>query len=308
ESAAIRGEEGASTIDPRDEIRVLGGSARLGAILNQQDQAFAAADRAVALARELGESSGLARALRDAGAAYWYAVRIDESESLFREALALSEDLGDQAAIAVCLGNVAAIKGARQQYGDALSLYERQLAINRHLQDRLGTAKSLFSLGRILERLGRPEEAIQPLLESLDVHRETRDLPGIALCLHNLGDACASLSRTGEARDHFLEALQLRLRLGNDYGVCSVLLSLIGLAESSGDWKTAAELLEGILHVVDALDIPMLPVQRQQIEVHRSEAERHLGSQEKEMILRGPRRDLPALAAWAAQHFATDVP
>jgi tetratricopeptide (TPR) repeat protein len=301
-----RSDGDAAGIDPRDEVVVLGGVARLSAMWNDLKAALSTADRAAALAREIGDVPLLARALRDAGAAYWYAVQIDRSEALFREALELTEGIGDTAALAVCLGNVAAIHGARLEHAQALALYERQLELSRKVGDRLGVAKALFSSARMLDRLDRPGEAVGPLLESLQVHRETRDLPGIALCLHNLGDACISLERFEEARTHLVEALRIRLQLGNNYGICSVLLSLGRGAEAAGDPESMAEILGGVFRALEELDVPILEVQRAQLAGTRAKIEQKMGPERAtSAIARGSTRSLSELASWAIERFAT---
>jgi predicted ATPase/DNA-binding CsgD family transcriptional regulator/DNA-binding XRE family transcriptional regulator/Tfp pilus assembly protein PilF len=193
-------------------------------------QASASFDACLALEREIGNTSKIARVLANQGlVAYWQSafdlatIRFQESLALFREvddvngitsvlryigmlclnqgqadhaitalteSLALARSLNHTFKVAMTLNMLGRAALFRGDYAQAAVFLDESLALNRQVGNKVGIARSLLYQGRVALGQGCTTHAALLLGESLHVFRTTGDREGIATAL----EACAGIA------------------------------------------------------------------------------------------------------------------
>jgi non-specific serine/threonine protein kinase len=128
----------------------------------------------LAIARDLSDRSGIARATIPLGNLRLRQGDLAAAHALCEEALAMSRNLADPRLTLQALtgmGNVAAAKG---EYPTAQSLYEESLAIAREWADRVRIAMLLNNLGYLAFQQGQYSAARARHEESLAIRRDSR--------------------------------------------------------------------------------------------------------------------------------------
>lgn len=242
--------------------------------LGRYEEAITHHERALEIARRIGDKPELGRALTGLGIVYWQRGRTAEAIESSKQATDLYREIGDRIGQARALGNlgciydrvgdlVAAVRhhqqamelfreagdpvgmanelgglGSTQQrlgrLPEALSNLGEALALARLAGHREGEAQALDELGTVHRRLGRPTEAARHHREALDLARQTGDRAAEGYALGNLGAAYALLGRQSDAIEHQQRALVIASDIGDDH-LTAELLNALGDALQHGD-------------------------------------------------------------------------
>ena len=111
----------------------------------------------------------------------------DRAEALHREALALSRERGDTTGIARALGNLGVVAFDRGDDDQATTFLEESLALAREIGDQLLVATALNDLGSVAYKRGDLDRAELLYQESLSLRRQAGSGSEIARSLNNLG-------------------------------------------------------------------------------------------------------------------------
>ncbi len=152
------------------EVLVLSTDSSLSMLAREIPRSLEAGRRAVALARERGDSPGLFRALNAVGTASWFAVP-DEAEPLLVESMRIAERLRDDIGVAAAMVNLGSGAGEVRRYDTALRWLEegRRFCGERDLDH--SQHYSISWIARIDLEQGRWDSALQQseqLLEGTD--------------------------------------------------------------------------------------------------------------------------------------------
>ena len=131
--------------------------------------AVASAERALALARELGQPSFEQEVLHTVAAVYTLAGRYTDALRLCQEGLGLARDLGVQPAIADWLGMFGDVYHGLGRYGEAAESLRSALPIYRDHFMRRHHGLCLLKMGYAHQAMGDHLAAIRCLQESLDI-------------------------------------------------------------------------------------------------------------------------------------------
>ena len=188
---------------------------------------LAAAGRALARYRELGDMLGSARVQCLAGGSLGLLGRRTEAEPLLREALETARILGNRRLIANVLQAVGFGLAAAGDFAGARASFSEALGLAKALDSDLLAASVAVSLANNEFRAGDPETALRLAIDFLATYGPIKTSPIVALALVNMAKFLVSLRRYEEARARANEALELArgLRL-----VVVVDLSLLNLA------------------------------------------------------------------------------
>jgi tetratricopeptide (TPR) repeat protein len=155
--------------------------------------------QSLALARELGDPRGIARALLALGHARLVQEDYEQAKGLYEESLATFQALHDKRGEAISLSSLGILELEHGRYSRAESLLEESLALRRDLADPQGIASALDDLGRVALRQGDGEHAQDLLRESLRVYQDLGDTLGIADSLDGLAQALQAQGRSVDA-------------------------------------------------------------------------------------------------------------
>jgi predicted ATPase/class 3 adenylate cyclase len=170
------------TVSVEDALRVwtLRAAASLSELQRDHVNSIAFAERALTLARSVGDPEMIASALLALGVAEGTAMNFERAEELEREALTMFGEAGNDRQVRQTLGLMAWIAIARRDYVHAQELCERALRLSREAGDDRGVVLALGNLGHALGRQGQLDQALLLEREALHITRDQVDLSGVA--------------------------------------------------------------------------------------------------------------------------------
>jgi predicted ATPase/transcriptional regulator with XRE-family HTH domain len=211
--------------------------------LGRFQDAVAAAERVLALTRQQGDPTKVARALHYLANPLGQLGEFDRAEAMLLEGLAIDRVQGNKTDEMISLINLGELRAYQGHYDEALAIEEEALAISRSLAEQEPSlALILANLGETFVLMDRPEKARSILLESQQVY-EAYDQPGI-LALYNLGRACWRLGAAGEALGYLERAIQRSRRQDDITALVQELCVVAGVALDQNDLTLARQALD----------------------------------------------------------------
>jgi tetratricopeptide (TPR) repeat protein len=166
----------------------------------------------------------------------------EKARALLEGSLAIRRELGDQSEIARLLLELANALPIQGEPESARTLLEESLMIWRELRLQRGIAWSLFHLGDAMWDQGDRLAARSLYEQSLAIFREVGDLPGIAQSLLHLGEVAQQEREYEQAAVFYEEELAIRREIGDRERIAGSLDRLGLLAWDQGDHPRAAAL------------------------------------------------------------------
>ncbi|HKX18221.1 MAG TPA: tetratricopeptide repeat protein [bacterium] len=130
--------------------------------------------------RALGDTEGVATALKYLGALAWYQADFVESSRLYNDSLVLFRELGERYNLGVVLNNIGVLVLGQGALADAEARFTESLAISRELGDKQHIALAASNLGIVALRQGDYASAQSLFSESLAVDRDLGDRRSIS--------------------------------------------------------------------------------------------------------------------------------
>ena len=225
------------SIDPGLRSKALITAGWLENTLANFTKAEAQGHEALTLAREQGDTRGIAAALRMLGASVWYR-DLSLARTLIEESLAMSRALGDSLAIAQS-AYILGLLLTGENGAAARSLFEESLALYRAIGTPVQIAGVLGALGELLGK-SDPAHARSLLEEGLALVQETpRGNLTTAYLLIALGQIKLSLGETTPAASLAEEGLELNKEAGDIIGMAWALSVLGDVATAQQDFRSA---------------------------------------------------------------------
>jgi predicted ATPase/class 3 adenylate cyclase len=207
------------------------------------DQATTMIEESLAMAREIGDQLLVATALNDLGIVAQDRGDLDRAGVHFQESLALRRLAWSGSEIARSLNNLGGVALDRGEYGRACQLFSESVSLYRDAGDRWGVAGALIGLAVAIHRQGDPSRAAALLEESLSLFREVGDLRSAGLVALNLADALRDSNDLGQAIVHYRTALVEFAAADDRARVALVFLGLGDVMVRMGQFENAAKLL-----------------------------------------------------------------
>jgi tetratricopeptide (TPR) repeat protein len=213
------------------------------------------------LARELGDTSAIADALRDAG---WITYRGGDTTTgrcMIEESLAIHRDLGNQSGVWRALDSLvhslAQIPLEQADYAAVRSLGEQSLAIVQELGDSAGIAFVRLTLGEIARLQGDYRLARFHYEQALALGRALNDNYRIAETCSNLGYITLNEGDADGAAALFQESLTLSRQAERRPGTILCLAGLAGVACARRQAERAAHLLGAATALLEATQLTL---------------------------------------------------
>ncbi|MDQ5853342.1 MAG: tetratricopeptide repeat protein, partial [Chloroflexota bacterium] len=230
--------------------------ARRRAVLTESLQLF----------RELGDTWGIADALRSLGQVAQQEHDHMRATPLLTESLTLFRELGDKQGCATSLtllGHMAVEQGDLRR---ARALYEEALALFRALGDAMGVAWSLTALGEVARLEGDYAAAGTYYAESLALGRELGHKRFVGDALHNLGYVAHRQGHHAQAAAYFLESLALFQELEHKTSIINCLAGLAAVAvvaaQQPATVRRAVQLFGAAEALREGLGVSLQPADR----------------------------------------------
>jgi predicted ATPase len=285
----------------RERVKALHGAGVLARQQSDNEQAAMLLEKALALAREIGDERGVADGLASLGNLASEQGDLVRAENLFTEALAqwrrlensdgiagelaslalLALDRGDldlaatrlqeslalyraleaEWEIALSLHNLGDVTYEQGDLDHAVALQEAALAMWEGMEDTIGVAFVLDSQGKVARARGERERATELLEKALALWREQGDKRNAAASLLSLG-LITEQDDPGRAATLLKEAVALSREAGDPRIVASVLEGIAGMARGSNP-KRAAQLLGAAAALREKLGAPVPASERE---------------------------------------------
>ncbi len=196
------------------------------------------------LARASEQTPARAQALYGAGMLALYQSDLARAAQLYEESLVVCRELGDRTGIARALERIGWLTYDHGHYAQALTSFEESLVLFRELDDKHGIATSLHYMGEVIRAQGDYERAKTFFEESLALSRELKDKRGITLPLLSLGDVARFQGDYERARTFFEESLALSRELKDKHMTATSLRNLGAVTHLQGDYERARTFFE----------------------------------------------------------------
>ncbi|CCF83194.1 ATP-binding protein [Nitrolancea hollandica] len=236
---------------------------------NHLDEARRWLDQAITLA-VIGETVLPARVrAKVLYAAAWLAYTRDDLDGAMEYgtgSLTFFRQAGDQAGIAAVLALQGLVVERRGDLAQAAAYAQQSLALCRELGDRTGIAHALTCLGIVLDRRGDHHRAEALLTEALAIQRDLGHLWGIAFSLGRLAMVGLRQRDCACATALLRESVALHRELGDRAGTAADLELLACVAVARGAPEQAARWCGTASAIRDATGVPVLPVDRADVE------------------------------------------
>ena len=204
--------------------------------------ALEASERTLALDEELGDFSGVARALRRRGVAHLRLGNFAQAEKDLQRALVLSKQNGDAQGVARTLGSIAVSYEMSGRPKEGLQAMLEALEMARRERDGRLIGVTLINLAETEFVLGEIESSVQHLEELLASKASHKNVRLSAHAKANLAVYLLALHRDEEARAAARAAV-LDAREAGDAGIAACAIQHLATMLSRADPRSAAKLL-----------------------------------------------------------------
>jgi predicted ATPase/class 3 adenylate cyclase len=213
-----RGERAIEDLEPSPEVDAACAQLAVGHAVVRYAQGRArdakrSCERAIALARAVGDRSVLAHALYLLD---WANVAMGHMELAVHsaEALKLYQDLGDLSGEAVVANNLGALAYFEGRWTDAVELYEHSRAARMRTGDAVEAATATTNIAEILIERDQLDDAERLLRDARRVYQAAPYLAGVAYATAHLGRVAARAGRPDDASALLDEARALYASIG----------------------------------------------------------------------------------------------
>jgi tetratricopeptide (TPR) repeat protein len=202
-------------IDTRLEGKNLGYLGLANHTLGQFEQAIACHERALAIAREMGDRYGEETWLGNLGRAYRNLGRYENAVESLQQAIIIAQEVGNSRSEAVHLDNLGLTYFDLGQVEQAVACAQKARNIAHEIGEQHFLARYLGNLGNAYRVLGRLEQAADLCSQSLRIARENKDQRNEAIWLGNLANAYGNLGLVEKAVELYQQALEIVSEIGD---------------------------------------------------------------------------------------------
>ena len=217
-----------------------------------------------ALAKGDAPSVARVKVLAKVGWIAWEQSDLQRSVALSEEGLALARRLGDKSGVAATLNNLGVAMLLQGELGRAVESFEESMPLLRQLGDKQGLSCALLGLGAVAMIQGDYGQAMALQEEGLAAAREAGDVYMSMLALNHLGLVALQQEEYGRAEELCKQSLEAGRRSGMEHIVALSLHILAASAGWRGQpvrsarlWGTAEVLRETIGAVLSPVEVRM---------------------------------------------------
>jgi predicted ATPase/DNA-binding CsgD family transcriptional regulator len=215
-------------------------AAMLNHWLDEYELAQALSSESLTLFREVGDTRGMAMALRWLGYSAYSRSEYGRARAMLEEALQLFRKVDDRYSTVFALLGLARVVNCQGDYVRVYALAEEALVLSKELGDKQGIMTALLRMAHC-NYLSQKDPARTHALaeEVLTFAKEIGDKQVIAWTLSLLGLLVLQRGEETLAQAHLEEALRLQTELWHQYGIAWAIYDLAGLRLTQRDYASA---------------------------------------------------------------------
>ena len=183
--------------------------------LGQVEKAIEYYEKALGIAKEIGDRQGEGNSLGNLGNAYNILGQVEKAIEYYEQVLVITKEIGDKRNEGIWLGNLGLAYSNLGQVEKAIEYYEKALGIAKEIGDKRGEGADLGNLGLAYSILGQIEKAIEYYEQALVIAKEIGDRLGEGNHLGNLGNAYSNLGQVEKAIEYYEKALVISKEIGD---------------------------------------------------------------------------------------------
>ncbi len=206
------------------------------------DKALEYYDRSLSIDEEMGDRQGVGNTLINMGIANGGKSEFETSIDCLERGMEAMVKTGDQKGIAVCLTNRGNILWNMGKLNEALNSYERAVERFEKIGDQQYKASAFRGMGRVYTTTGDYERAIEQQQKSLGICTRIHDQLGAVVALERMADAYREMSQYDNATESLEKALEIDETVGNKRAVVSTLGKMAQVHLKKGELEKAYEL------------------------------------------------------------------
>ena len=174
-------------------------------------------DKALMIARNIGNLHGEETALGNLGVVSWVLGNLEQAMVYINQALEIDRGIGNRRGEGSDLGNLGLVYEALGDMKSAINCYEQALTIDREVDNRREESANLSNIGNAYESLGDARKAISFYEQALIIDREMNNRRGEGSSLNNIGEAYSKLGDVKQSIEFFKKALTISREIGDRY-------------------------------------------------------------------------------------------
>ncbi len=213
----------------------------LGSICNftgHVDDALIDDSISLSMYRALGNKAGMGSCYYNNGMSYSYN-NYGQALKNMDTALAIYKETGDARRVGSCYSLMGTVYTYKGDYPAALNSFLSGLKVNEEAGIKSGIAACSANLGMIYEKEGDNARALKYFTDALHVFEQTGVKTSIAACHQNIAAVYYNEDNYPEARKHYSAALQLYQEVNFKYGIADVYQSFGLVFEDERRWDSA---------------------------------------------------------------------
>ncbi len=195
----------------------------------------------LALAREIHDSAGIARALNDLGTLAHRVGDFEGARRYIEECLKIYREIDDEAGIIDALYLLGDVAFSESKFDDSGQHFEEALALAREIGDRTREAAVMTSYALVPWGKGDPAGAMPRLEECLQILRQVGDRAKIANTYNSIGGVAYLIGDYPKAWDNYTHSLKISEEIGDRNGVGRALVNLGELAYDMGNLEESEQ-------------------------------------------------------------------
>jgi RNA polymerase sigma factor (sigma-70 family) len=219
-------------------------------------------NRALKLAKKIGNQTQVAWAIRDLG---WLAksrLNWDETLERYQQALKIFEELKQPLNQITVWSDIGNVNRLAKRWARAEEAYQKGLRISREIGDRIKEARRLSDLGLLAVDQQQWDEALERYQQALKIFEEFKQTTNQILIWNNIGDVNRLTKQWTKAEEAYRKGLKLSREVGYRVNEAWCLHSLGLLAADQQQWDEASERHQQALKIFEELKQPANQVTR----------------------------------------------
>ncbi len=210
--------------------------------------------QSIEIAGKLNDSTILATDYNDLGYIFQIQHLNDQAINYYLKGLKIFELLNDSANTAAVYNNVGMLYSDENKQTTAREYFFKSLKIKEKFANDKSIATTLNNIGVSYLEEGNYDEAKKYFEQSLRLRMNAQDLPGIAQSYLNLCGVYLKLKQYDIAKNYAQKAYDIHLASNNKYGILTALDHLSAVNRNTGNYKLAIEQLKHIEQLAQELN------------------------------------------------------
>lgn len=167
----------------------------------------------------------------------------------FRKALKIAQEIGDNTGVCdymISIGNIYLLLGELKASNETL---QRALRIASDIDNKPLIIKSRVNIALVTDRGGDPLEAAQQYQQAINMAEELNDSPTLAIIYSKLALIHRRQGNLFAALEYTLKSLQLNEKLNDRANVCKTMVTIAGIQYEQKDYNAALTTIKNALEL-----------------------------------------------------------